>query len=69
MIGTKLDLAEEKFRTYQQMSNTIAQQCGAEELFLDCRQTRYLGAGSTNAVKLSRFFDKVTKLLVLKMHY
>ncbi|GLV48586.1 uncharacterized protein CBL_06018 [Carabus blaptoides fortunei] len=59
VIGTKLDLAEEKFRTYQQMSNTIAQQCGTEELFLDCRQTRYLGAGSTNAVKLSRFFDKV----------
>lgn len=43
------------------MTDTMAQKCGAEELFLDCRQTRYLAAGSSNAVKLSRFFDKVCR--------
>ncbi|EFN61819.1 Rab-like protein 3, partial [Camponotus floridanus] len=40
-------------------SATIAEECGADEIFLDCRQIRSLAAGSSSSVKLSRFFDKV----------
>jgi len=36
-----------------------ADKCGAEEIWLNCRDTRSLAAGTTDAVKLSRFFDCV----------
>lgn len=61
VIGTKLDVAEEKWGGLSGLTggSTLAQEVGAEELFLDCRQPRHLAPGSSNAVKLSRFFDKV----------
>lgn len=36
-----------------------AEQCGAEEIWLSCRNARSLAPGTTDAVKLVRFFDKV----------
>ncbi|MGH0172607.1 UNVERIFIED_CONTAM: hypothetical protein FKN15_069582 [Acipenser sinensis] len=36
----------------------LAEDFNAEEINLDCTTPRYLAAGSSNAVKLSRFFDK-----------
>jgi len=39
--------------------SSLTEECGAEEIEVDCHQTRSLAPGSTNAVKLSRFFDKV----------
>lgn len=39
--------------------NTAAEQCGADVICLNCHEVRSLAAGTTDAVKLSRFFDKV----------
>nr|CAH7736846.1 unnamed protein product [Callosobruchus chinensis] len=55
VIGTKVDLFEAK-KSY---SSFIANHLGVDEIVLDCRQSRYLAAGTSNAVKLSRFYDKV----------
>ncbi|XP_011146609.1 rab-like protein 3 isoform X1 [Harpegnathos saltator] len=59
VIGTKLDLIPEVKSNVHRRSSTIAEECGADEIFLDCRQIRSLAAGSSSSVKLSRFFDKV----------
>ncbi|TGZ55727.1 Rab-like protein 3 [Temnothorax longispinosus] len=62
VIGTKLDLISgSNFvkSNIHRRSATIAEECGADEIFLDCRQIRSLAAGSSSSVKLSRFFDKV----------
>ncbi|KAL0100044.1 hypothetical protein PUN28_019487 [Cardiocondyla obscurior] len=62
VIGTKLDLISESNSiksTIHRRSATIAEECGADEIFLDCRQIRSLAAGSSSSVKLSRFFDKI----------
>lgn len=57
VIGTKLDLTDEK--KYSSRSDQSLTQFGAEEILLDCRQSRYLAAGTSSAVKVSRFFDRV----------
>ncbi|XP_034489765.1 rab-like protein 3 [Drosophila innubila] len=61
VMGTKLDLIDEKRhpKTAVKKSGGIADKCGAEEIWLNCRDTRSLAAGTTDAVKLSRFFDCV----------
>lgn len=57
VIGTKLDQVDDK--KWGSRSSNIASQFDADEILLDCRQTRYIAAGTSNAVKLSRFYDKV----------
>ncbi|XP_059470235.1 rab-like protein 3 [Neocloeon triangulifer] len=57
VIGTKSDLVE-KLRTSRR-SPSIAEECGADEIVVDCHEGRSLAAGSSAAVKLARFFDKV----------
>ncbi|XP_017786144.1 PREDICTED: rab-like protein 3 [Nicrophorus vespilloides] len=57
VIGTKLDQVDDKKMVSR--SAKIANQLDADEILLDCRQTRYIAAGTSNAVKLSRFYDKV----------
>ncbi|KAG8199556.1 hypothetical protein JTE90_009397 [Oedothorax gibbosus] len=60
VIGTKQDLVMEVYppgRTKRTAS--IAEECGADEIYVDCRHTRSFAPGSSNAVKLSRYFDKV----------
>ncbi|CAG9560381.1 unnamed protein product [Danaus chrysippus] len=61
VIGTKYDLAEEKQRKnqYRRLASSIAEQCGADEIFVNCHQARSLAPGTSNSVKLTRFFDKV----------
>ncbi|XP_011330727.1 rab-like protein 3 isoform X2 [Ooceraea biroi] len=59
VVGTKFDLISEVKSNVHRRSATIAEECGADEIFLDCLQTRSLAAGSSSSVKLSRFFDKV----------
>ncbi|RWR99524.1 pre-rRNA processing protein FTSJ3-like protein, partial [Dinothrombium tinctorium] len=59
VVGTKLDLMQTPVR--RSRVSSIAEECGAEELLLDCNQPKSIAAGSTNAVKLSRFFDKVVE--------
>ncbi|KAJ8796693.1 hypothetical protein J1605_017796, partial [Eschrichtius robustus] len=60
VIGTKLDQIHETKR-HEVLTRTafLAEDFNAEEINLDCTNPRYLAAGSSNAVKLSRFFDKV----------
>lgn len=58
MVGTKVDLADDK-RTKGSNNNSFRSKYNAEEILLDSRQARYLAAGTSNAVKLSRFYDKV----------
>ncbi|XP_073951882.1 rab-like protein 3 [Choristoneura fumiferana] len=67
VIGTKFDLAEEKQRKnqYRRLASSIAEQCGADEIFVNCHQARSLGPGTSNSVKLTRFFDKVIE----RRHY
>ncbi|XP_044749514.1 rab-like protein 3 [Coccinella septempunctata] len=55
VVGTKIDQASER----KPCVRSFASQIGADEILLDNRQTRYLAAGTSNAVKLSRFFDRV----------
>lgn len=57
VIGTKLDLVDDK--KFKSRSSQLAEQLGADEIVLDSRQMRYLAAGTSNAVKLTRFYDKV----------
>ncbi|CAH2992138.1 unnamed protein product [Chilo suppressalis] len=60
VIGTKYDLAEEaqKKNQYRRLASSIAEQCGADEIFVNCHQVRSLAPGTSNSVKLTRFFDK-----------
>lgn len=60
MIGTKLDQIHETKR-HEVLIRTafLAEDFNAEEINLDCTNPRSSAAGSSNAVKLSRFFDKV----------
>lgn len=53
VVGTKLDQIDER------KPFTSHNSFGVDEIVLDCRETRYLAAGTSNAVKLSRFYDKV----------
>ncbi|MBZ3886430.1 Homogentisate 1,2-dioxygenase [Sciurus carolinensis] len=59
VIGTKLDQIHETKR-HEVLTRTafLAEDFNAEEINLDCTNPRYLAAGSSNAVKISRFFDK-----------
>lgn len=59
VIGCKLDLASSQNR--RERTSSIAQECGAEEIFVDCHNEKSFAPASTNAVKLSRFFDKVVE--------
>lgn len=55
VIGTKSDQIDERKTDL----GCVANQLGVDDILLDCHQTRYLAAGTSNAVKLSRFYDKV----------
>lgn len=58
VVGTKMDQLDSKRQMSLQMSQ-IAEECLADEINLDCRNEAHLAPGTTNAVKLSRYFDKV----------
>ncbi|XP_014242421.1 rab-like protein 3 [Cimex lectularius] len=61
-IGTKLDLAGEKRVQGNMMGLDIAQEWGADKINLDNMDPRSLAPGSSSAVKLSRFFNKVIEM-------
>lgn len=56
IVGTKQDLVH---GARSQKLMTFAEECGADEIIMDCRRANSLAAGSSSAVKLTRFFDKV----------
>ncbi|KAG7467297.1 hypothetical protein MATL_G00151910 [Megalops atlanticus] len=60
VIGTKFDqIPENKRNDVLKRTAFLSEDFNAEEINLDCTNSRYFAAGSSNAVKLSRFFDKV----------
>ncbi|KAK0141407.1 Rab-like protein 3 [Merluccius polli] len=60
LIGTKFDqIPENKRSDVLNRTAFLSEDFNAEEINLDCTNPRYLAAGTSNAVKLSRFFDKV----------
>ncbi|XP_062533207.1 rab-like protein 3 isoform X2 [Armigeres subalbatus] len=62
VIGTKLDMLDEHHKNKilnKTSAGSIAEQCGADEICLNSHEARSLAAGTTDSVKLSRFFDKV----------
>uniref|UniRef100_A0A3P8STL3 Rab-like protein 3 n=1 Tax=Amphiprion percula TaxID=161767 RepID=A0A3P8STL3_AMPPE len=60
LIGTKFDqIPENKRNEVLNRTAFLSEDFNAEEINLDCTNPRYLAAGTSNAVKLSRFFDKV----------
>ncbi|TNN88736.1 Rab-like protein 3 [Liparis tanakae] len=60
LIGTKFDqIPETKRNEVLTRTAFLSEDFNAEEFNLDCTNPRYLAAGTSNAVKLSRFFDKV----------
>ncbi|CAH1107189.1 unnamed protein product [Psylliodes chrysocephalus] len=58
VIGTKLDQLDARKTRLEIMASHL----GCDEIVMDCRQTRYLAAGTSNAVKLSRFYDKAIEM-------
>ncbi|XP_045116050.1 rab-like protein 3 isoform X2 [Portunus trituberculatus] len=59
VVGTKLDLMG-TYRSYNRSrASTIAEECSADEINVNTQDPRSLAPGSSNAVKLSRFLDKV----------
>ncbi|XP_014019488.1 rab-like protein 3 isoform X2 [Oncorhynchus nerka] len=62
LIGTKFDqIPENKRNDVLTRTAFLSEDFNAEEINLDCTNQRYFAAGTSNAVKLSRFFDKVVE--------
>lgn len=59
VIGTKLDLAEEVRTHFNRRPSPIAEECGADEIFVDCTAAKAMALGTSSSVKLSRFIDLV----------
>lgn len=62
VVGNKLDLVDDKKITSR--TSPVSTNFAADEILVDSTHARYLAAATTNAVKLSRFFDKV-----IETHY
>jgi hypothetical protein len=58
VVGTKNDLIDEKQRKICK-NQAFSQEIGADEIYINSRDVRSIQAGSTTAVKLQKFFDKV----------
>lgn len=58
IVACKIDLIDEKSRKSNR-TQQFASEIGAEEIFIDCHNPRTFHAGTTEAVKMSKFFDKV----------
>ncbi|XP_006816081.1 rab-like protein 3 [Saccoglossus kowalevskii] len=59
VVGTKMDQIDPRRESVLSRSSPVAEECGADEINLDCMQSKDLAAGTSKAVKFSRFFDKV----------
>ncbi|ODM94347.1 Rab-like protein 3, partial [Orchesella cincta] len=62
VIGTKQDgIGDGNRLPVHSRASLIAEECGAEEIFMNCLDVKSLSPGSTAAVKICRFFDKVVE--------
>ncbi|XP_054167173.1 rab-like protein 3 [Oppia nitens] len=64
VVATKLDSVATSHISCRQPSPLI-EECGAQEIQVDCHQSRSIAPGTGNAVKLSRFLDKVCERRLL----
>lgn len=58
VVGCKADQAQNLREKSPSGRSSVAEECGADEFNLDCNQVKHISPGSTNAVKLTKFFDK-----------
>lgn len=65
VVATEADAG--KHSSLVRISSSIAQDCSADEIFIDCSNPRSFAPGSTNAVILSRFLDRVIERKCNKM--
>jgi Rab-like protein 3 len=60
VVGTKLDQSQGSYNPDRRnRASSVASECNAEEILIDCMNIRSFAPASTNAVHLCRFFDKV----------
>ncbi|GAB1602795.1 rab-like protein 3 isoform X2 [Argonauta hians] len=59
LIGTKVDMAQSLRDNILSRRSSLAEEYGVGQISMDCKQKKYLAPGSTNSVKMSKFFDKV----------
>ncbi|XP_076069087.1 rab-like protein 3 isoform X2 [Oratosquilla oratoria] len=59
VVGTKQDQVAEVRTNARIRTSSIADECSSDEMFVNCLEVKSIAPGSSNAVKLSRFFDKV----------
>lgn len=57
IVGTKADLVSDQNK--KDRTSKFSDLIQADEISINCNDSRCFAAGSTNSVKLSRFFDKV----------
>lgn len=56
IAATKVDLVPHVTPTRRHRTSSLGEECSADEIHVDCTQVKSIAPGSTNAVKLSRFF-------------
>ncbi|XP_076825137.1 rab-like protein 3 [Clavelina lepadiformis] len=67
MVGTKLDqFNAEKRQFIISRSKSYADEIGCKEIHLSTIESKYIAAGSGNAVELSRFFDQVVDHAIIR---
>ncbi|KAI2811807.1 Rab-like protein 3 [Blomia tropicalis] len=59
IVATKQDLVGDSSVNCDQSTNELVKLLKCEMINVNCRNSKSLAPGTTNAVKLSRFFDKV----------
>jgi len=66
VVGTKSDMVKAVHSSStlptwvnKNRTTTVAEECGLEQINIDCTQVKHLAAGTSNSVRFSRFFDKV----------
>ena len=68
VVGTKVDMLDEKQQKKTNRNQQFSSEIGAEEIFVNCTNLRSFHAGSTDAVKLSKFLDKVIERKYFSQH-
>ena len=64
VVGTKLDEANGSRLPLHARRSHIAEEFGTEEIHLNCNDKTSIAPGTSAATKLTRFFDKVSEILL-----
>jgi hypothetical protein len=69
VIGTKLNSVQQVRNNSQSNRRSSASSllnCRADEINLDCMDSKYLAPATTNSIKLAQFFDKTIQYKLTK---